>query len=133
MAGSGIVNRSAVEGSDFSLTCSLSSNPSANLEFNFASQDDALPDNALPNNVMFDESQQLVTVEGAVTDNEGRYICNATNTVAVTLLIYNVIIGGKVHIGMSTHIWLVASGMNRRTQSLSAVIFEDLPVLLFEI
>ena len=97
-AGSGVVNRSAIEGSTFSLDCSWSSNPNGSIEFR-------LQDVDMQSNVMHDVSSQLVTVTGAVAGNEGRYICTVSSPVAITQLIYNVIVGGNVR--MATSLWLV--------------------------
>ena len=93
VAGNGVINFSAVNGSNFTLDCSWSGNPSGSLQFTFQGVVDLMG----IDNVVYDNTSQYVTVEGADTDNKGHYICTAENTIAITQLIYNVIVGGKTH------------------------------------
>lgn len=92
-AGSGVVQFSAVIGSNFTLDCSWSGNPSGSLQVTYQLQEDE----DMLDNVLYDNTSQSVTVEGADTGNKGCYICTAENAIAITRLIYNVIVGGKAH------------------------------------
>lgn len=89
-SGRDIVNTSVVAGNDITLSCIATANPPVNnisLSYDLA--------NGSPNNIDTSSGTSFV-ITSASTNNQGLYICTATNPVAITELMYNLIIGGKL-------------------------------------